>query len=284
MTPFSLNIKGKLLSFSKPLIMGIVNATPDSFYPHSRTLTKTDVAERVKKMVDQGVDIIDVGACSTRPNTTPCEYEEELRRLRKILETVIKHKGTALVSIDTFRADIARVAVNDYGADIINDVSGGEIDEQMFTTVASLKVPYILTHPGNHFTDVKSEKENQNGIDITASVAKYLSIKCAELSLLGVADIIVDPGIGFGKSTEDNFRLISQLDVIAGLVNMPVLIGLSRKSLITKTLNCTSDDALCATSALNALALERGTSILRVHDVAAASQVIEIWNHLSITK
>lgn len=260
-----MNIKGRLILLDHPRVMGILNLTPDSFYSDSRMGTSIDHAVKTTgDMLASGADIIDIGACSTRPGGKPCSEEEETKRLKQPLLTLRKHFPQAIISVDTFRSGIARMAVEECGADIINDVSGAEADPLMIETVAKLKVPYVITDPGDHSGDFLS------------GVFKFLGRKLRELELAGIADVIIDPGFGFGKSSQQNFGLLDSLDVLAATFNLPLLVGVSRKSMIYNTLGCSPREALNGTTALNTVALMKGASILRVHDVKEAVETIRL--------
>lgn len=274
MTPFSLNIGGRLIQFGRPAVMGIVNITPDSFFSGSRVNTEADISRRAADMVAAGADMLDLGAYSSRPGADDVSTEEELARLELGLKAVRSAVGNDIpVSVDTFRARVAEKAVCDLGADIINDISGGMLDDDMFATVAHLKVPYILMHMRG--TPATMQSMCHYGSDVTADVIKELSLRLYELEELGVADIIVDPGFGFAKTLEQNYALLAGLQRFS-LLGRPVLAGMSRKSMLTRLLGISADEALNATTAVNVLALERGAAILRVHDVAAAAQAVSI--------
>lgn len=261
----TINVGGRLLDLSSPLVMGILNATPDSFYAASRVQTERAIAERADAIVAQGGAIIDVGACSTRPGATAVSAADEMARLRTALAVVRRRQPDAVVSVDTFRPDVARMAVEEYGATIVNDVSegGNGTLPPMFEMVARLRVPYILT-------SVRP--------DLRTMLLAFAQ-EVALLKGLGVADIILDPGFGFGKTLEQNYLILDQLDRLHTL-GLPLLVGLSRKSMVTKTLGCSPDEALPATSALHAAALERGAAILRVHDVGEAVGVCRVMAQL----
>lgn len=271
-TPFSLNLRGALRTFERPAVMGIINATPDSFYASSRAAGVADIAARAARMAAEGADFIDVGACSTRPGSESPDAAEELRRLREAIPAVRAAASHVPVSVDTYRAEVARVAVTELGADIINDVSGGNLDPAMFETVAELGVPYVLSHmrgtPAdmNEFTDYE---------DVTRDVLSELGDRYQQLALMGVADVIIDPGFGFSKTLDQNYDLLRHLDLLH-LFHRPLLVGFSRKSMVTKLLGVSADEALNGTTVLNTIALHAGAAILRVHDVAAARQVVEI--------
>lgn len=270
-----MNIKGTLVEFGRPAVMGILNATPDSFYGPSRAQTP-DIASRARWLADEGADIIDIGGCSTRPGGSIASRDEELERLETAVKTVRHELPEAIISVDTFRADVARIAVEDWGADIINDISGGNIDPDMFDTVAQLKVPYVLCHSRGGISDMMEYTDYES---VTRDVLSELGDHLQQLALLGVADVIIDPGFGFSKTAEQNYELLANLHLFE-MFHRPVLVGVSRKSMLTGPLGIASDDALCATTAANAFALDRGASILRVHDPRPARQAIEIFTKL----
>ncbi|MEZ3558566.1 MAG: dihydropteroate synthase [Duncaniella sp.] len=272
--PFSLNIRGKLHTFDRPLVMGIVNVTPDSFFADSRTYDDNAIKARVRKMLDEGADIIDIGAYSSRPGADEVSVEEETMRIAKGMMIIRRIAPDTIISVDTFRADVARVAVESYGADIINDISGGDLDDKMWSTAAQLHAPYILMHMRGTPATMQSMTDYKN---VTADVVNDLSAKLRKLRLAGVADVIIDPGFGFGKTIEQNFDLMRNLDIIAGTLDAPLLVGISRKSMITKSLNISPADALAGTIALNTIALMRGASIIRVHDVAEAVATLRMY-------
>ena len=267
--PYTLNVKGHLLTLDYPRVMGILNVTPDSFFAGSRTQTEQAIAQRVRQIVAEGGTIIDIGACSTRPHSQPVSEQEEMDRLRMALPIVtaeLSHLSPLTsplsLSVDTFRPDVARMAVEEFGADIINDVSEG--CPTMFRMAARLAKPYILT----------SVQPDLRSTLLTCAD------KVQQLRDLGQNDIIIDPGFGFGKTLEQNFALMSELEKLH-VLDLPLLVGISRKSMIYKTLDCTPDEALNGTITLNTIALMKGASILRVHDVKAAADCIAITSHLS---
>ncbi len=277
MKQFSLNIKGERLSVDRPLVMGILNVTPDSFYAGSRTPANDVEALRLRaeRIAAEGADLFDIGGYSTRPGAEEVLEAEELRRI----EAGIKAARTAApeipISVDTFRASVAREAVAGLGADIVNDVSGGMLDASMFDTVADLRCPYILMHMRGTPADMLSLTDYPPGV--AAGVVAELSGKLRELALRGVADVIVDPGFGFAKTAEQNYELMAALPEVGRLLDRPMLVGVSRKSMIYRPLGITPAEALPGTTALNVLALEGGASILRVHDVAEAVQAVKVW-------
>lgn len=261
--PYTLNIAGKLLSLDKPLVMGILNATTESFYESSRTSSPEAIAQRALSMLHEGATIIDVGGCSTKPGLAPVSKDEEMRRLSVALGAIREACPSAILSVDTFRASVAQRCIQEYGVQMINDVSGGAADNQMFETVADLQVPYVLTsHEGSPF-------------DMIYSFASRIN----HLHLMGVNDIIIDPGFGFGKTLDDNYRIMTHLEELE-LLHCPLLVGVSRKSMIYNLLGCTPNEALNGSSILHTIALTKGAHILRVHDVKAAVEAIAIVEKL----
>ena len=271
----TLNISGHLVDLTTPQVMGIINVTPDSFYAGSRTPMTSDCLIRAEEMVAQGATILDVGACSTRPGSTPVSADEELRRLDAALKALIPLRDShpaLLVSVDTFRADVARRCVCDYGVHIINDISAGQLDDAMFATVADLHTPYVLTH----FPHPSSLTPHPSS-SFLPSVARFFAERLAQLYALGVADVILDPGFGFGKTLEENYALLHHLgELIRLFPNSPFLIALSRKSMIYRLLDITPDEALNGTTVLHTLALQAGAHLLRVHDVRPAIEAIRL--------
>ena len=269
--PFTLNIKGSIRLIERPQIMGIVNATPDSFFPGSRTLSRESIIERTRAMIDQGADMIDIGAYSSRPGAADVSETEELRRLETALDAIRSVNTDIPVSVDTFRANVARTAISSLGADIVNDISGGSLDADMLETVASLKCPYILMHMRGTPATMQTLTDYD---DVTADVIKEISIILSRLETLGVSDIIVDPGFGFAKTVEQNYELMRNLEIMENLLGLPLLVGISRKSMLTRPLGIKPDEALNATTVMNVIALSKGASILRVHDVKEARQAL----------
>ena len=262
MKPYTLNVHGRLLDLSRPLVMGILNSTPDSFFAASRAQTEKAVADRVHAILAEGGKMIDVGACSTRPGGVFVDEMEEKRRLRQALAVIRRECPDAVVSIDTFRPDVARMAVDEYGADIINDVSEGASGE-MFKTVAALRVPYILMSVQSNLHDM----------------LLGFSREVQQLRDLGQKDIILDPGFGFGKTLEQNYQVLSGMDRLLAL-GLPVLAGVSRKRMIHQLLEVSVEDSLNGTTAVHVIALLKGASILRVHDVREAVQAVKIVESL----
>ena len=270
--PFSLNLKGELIEVTRPQVMGILNVTPDSFYGDSRSFDADTISRRIDEMVSEGVDIIDLGAYSSRPGADEVSPQEEMARLEMGMEILQKKSVTAPISVDTFRAEVAKYAVEALGADIINDISAGLLDEDMISTVAQLKVPYIAMHMRGNPSTMSQLTEYNN---VTAEVMRELSKRINRLTLAGVNDIIIDPGFGFAKTTEQNFELLRNIELLHEL-GYPLLVGVSRKSMIYKSLNITATEALNGTTVVNTLALQAGAAILRVHDVKAAHQAIKL--------
>ena len=275
---YSLNCSGKLLSLETPKVMGILNATPDSFYAGSRKQTELELAERAQQIISEGGAIIDVGAYSTRPGAADVSAEEEWERLANSLQVVSREAPEAILSVDTFRAEIARRCVETFGVSIINDISGGDADAQMFDTVAELRVPYVLMHCQGTPQTMQQAPTYKN---VTAEVITDLSRKVRLLRQRGIRDVIIDPGFGFGKTLEHNYTLLRQLEDFR-IFDLPLLIGISRKSMITKSLDITADEALNGTTALNAFALMKGAHLLRVHDVKAAVEVVKLFERVKI--
>lgn len=273
MKPFTLNIRGNLLRVERPMIMGIINVTPDSFWEGSRAADPDSIAGRAAAMIADGADIIDLGACSTRPGAETCDAATEEARIAVGVEAVRSVSADIPLSVDTFRASVARSAV-ERGADIVNDISGGDLDPEMMPTVASLHVPYIMMHMRGTPATMQSMCDYPEGV-VTEVVAD-LSRKIERFRLAGVADIIADPGLGFAKTVGQNYELLRSTAEIGELLGTPVLIGLSRKSMLTRPLGITAAEALEATTAANTLALVNGAAILRVHDVKAAAEAREI--------
>jgi dihydropteroate synthase len=265
----TINVNGRLLSLDGPVVMGILNVTPDSFYSGSRVAGDAIVG-RAREMMAAGAAIIDIGACSTRPGAGFVSQDEELRRLHSALELLDKELPGAVVSVDTFRGKVALECVREHNVAIVNDVSGFEWDRAMFGAVAALRVPYVLTHSATEPGGLVEYDE------FVPDVIRHLAKKIWQLRQEGVADIIVDPGFGFGKSLEQNYELFAAMENFS-LLEAPLLVGVSRKSMVTRLLGVGAGDALPGTVALNMAALERGARILRVHDVPEAVQVIDIW-------
>lgn len=268
----TLNLRGKLYSLCEPKIMGILNVTPDSFYAESRTSDEEHIAARVQQLMDDGADMIDIGGYSSRPGADDVSPEEEMNRLRRGLRVVRRLYPEVPISVDTFRADVARMCVEEEGADIINDISGGMMDRQMFRTVARLGVPYILMHMQGTPDTMQQAPHYDN---LRREVMLYFAERIDRLCQMGAKDIIVDPGFGFGKTLEHNYELFHHLDDF-NLFNLPLLVGISRKSMIYKLLGGTPQTSLNGTIVLNTIALMKGAHILRVHDVKEAVEAKRI--------
>lgn len=272
----SLNVNGRLLELSTPQIMGILNVTPDSFYAGSRMQTEADIATRARQILDEGATIIDIGAYSSRPNAEHISSEEEMKRLRTALEILNRNHPEAIISVDTFRADIAERCVNDYGVAIINDIAAGEMDDRMFKTVARLGVPYIMMHMQGTPQNMQKEPHYDN---LLKEVFMYFAKKVQQLRDLGAKDIILDPGFGFGKTLDDNYKLMAHLEEFS-IFELPLLVGVSRKSMIYRLFDTSPQEALNGTTILNTVALMKGADILRVHDVREAVEAVKIVQKL----
>ena len=259
---YSLNVHGRLMSLSEPQVMGIINVTPDSFYAASRRQTAEEIAVRCNQMISERASILDIGACSTRPGSTEVSEAEEMERLRMGLDIVRRELPYSVVSVDTFRPDVARMAVEEFGADIINDVSEGS--PEMFRMVARLGVPYVLTSQRAELREVLLQ----------------LAEGVQQLRNYGAKDIIIDPGFGFGKTLEQNYQLMDCLEKLQ-VMELPILVGVSRKSMIYKKFGCMPNEALNGTTVLNTIALMKGASILRVHDVREAVECVKIVSQLN---
>ena len=270
--PYTININGKLLDLSEPQVMGILNITPDSFYAESRKEDEEAIEKRTRQIVEEGASIIDIGAYSSRPGADDVSPAEEMERLRKGLSVVRRLYPEAVVSVDTFRANVAKMCVEEFGVGIINDIAGGEMDKDMFKTVAELGVPYIMMHMKGTPKDMQTAPHYDN---MMQEIIGYFARKVQQLRDMGAKDIILDPGFGFGKTIDDNYELMAHLADLR-IFELPILVGVSRKSMIYKLFGTTPQEALNGTSVLGTLALERGASILRVHDVRECAEVVEI--------
>jgi len=272
-----INCNGNLLDFNEPKVMGILNITPDSFYDGGAYSNIEKIEKRIEQMISEGASIIDIGAYSSRPDAKQITEKEELKRLLPCLELVSKKFTNIIFSVDTFRSEIAKIAVNDFGVSIINDISAGSLDKKMFETIADLSVPYIMMH-------MKGNPQNmqQNPVydDLISEIFNYFSEKIEILKKLSVKDIVIDPGFGFGKTIEHNYKLLSELENFA-IFELPILVGISRKSMIYKYLGINQKQALNGTTVLNTIALQKGANILRVHDVKEAIETIKL---ISITR
>lgn len=272
LVPHTLNINGRLLTLSEPQVMGILNVTPDSFYAASRQQGERAIAQRIEQICTEGGTMIDVGAYSSRPGADEVPVEEEMERLRSGLAIVRRLCPDAVVSVDTFRADVARMCVEEYGVGIVNDISGGTMDSHMFETVASLGVPYILMHMQGTPQTMQLMPSYD---DLMQNILCYFAERIQHLQALGVKDIILDPGFGFGKTLAHNYELMNHLEEF-NRMELPLLVGVSRKSMIYKLLDVTPDEALNGTTALHVIALLKGAHILRVHDVRACVEAVRI--------
>ncbi len=270
-----LQIKGQLLSLTSPLIMGVINYTDDSFYQGSRFPERHQVLHRIEELLSEGADIIDIGTVSTRPGAATMDESLEIKLVEEIVSLIIKSFPHILLSVDTWRASVARVAVSE-GASMINDISGGTFDDNMAETIAQLNVPYCLMHTSD-FPQFMQEKTTYE--HILSDIFYFFGKQIEKFNNAGVKDIIIDPGFGFGKTIEDNYFLLKNLLFFKEL-KCPILVGLSRKSMIYKLLETTPDKALNGTSALNMIALQNGANILRVHDVAAAKEVLKLYQQI----
>ena len=275
----TINCGGRLLDLRVSRVMGILNVSPDSFYDGGRYIVESAILRQVEKMLVDGADIIDVGGMSSRPGATIISEKEEMGRVLPTIKAILKRFPACILSVDTIRSDVARSAVGE-GVGMINDISAGELDERMFSTVAELSVPYVLMHIRGI---PKTMQDDPAYKDVTLEILDYLIAKVGRLRELGVKDIVIDPGFGFGKTVGHNFELLGSLDVL-GILGLPVLVGLSRKSMIHKTLGVTAGEALNGTTALHVVALERGAKILRVHDVKEAKEVIRLFEQLEATR
>ena len=267
-----INVNGSLLDLSGPCVMGILNITPDFFYTGSRMQTEAEIAARAQQILDEGAGIIDIGAYSSRPNAENVSPREEMERLRMGLEILRKTHPGAVISVDTFRADVARMCVEEYGVAIINDIAAGEMDGDMFRTVVELNVPYIMMHMQGTPQNMQQHPHYDN---LLKEVFLYFAQKVQQLRDLGMKDIILDPGFGFGKTVEHNYELLAHLEEFR-VFELPLLVGISRKSMIYRLLGNTPQDALNGTTVLDTICLLKGADILRVHDVREAVETVKI--------
>ena len=272
MSPIYINVKGRLLDLATPQVMGILNVTPDSFYSGSRMQTEEEIAARARQILDEGASIIDIGAYSSRPNAEHISAEEEMRRLRTGLEILNRNHPEAIISVDTFRAEVAERCVKEYGVAIINDIAAGEMDDRMFATVAELGVPYIMMHMQGTPQNMQKHPHYDN---LLKEIFLYFAQKVQQLRDLGMKDIILDPGFGFGKTVEHNYELLAHLEEFR-VFELPLLVGVSRKSMIYRLLGGTPQGALNGTTVLDTICLLKGADILRVHDVREAVETVKI--------
>jgi len=273
---FQLNLSGNLFSLETPQVMGIINITPDSFFADSRKQSELGILQRSEEIVAQGGTIIDVGAYSSRPGADDVSASEEMKRLRFALKIIKQQHPNIPISVDTFRADVAKMCVEEYGVDIINDIAAGELDDKMFRTVTDLKVPYIMMHMKG--TPQNMQQKIQYG-HFEQEVMAYFQQKIDRLLGMGLNDLILDPGFGFSKTLEQNYQMMNWLDDLK-IFQLPVLVGISRKSMIYKFLGCTAEKALNGTSVLHTIAIQKGANILRVHDVKEAVETVKLMEML----
>lgn len=269
-----LKLKGELYDLRTPVVMGVINITPDSFFAFSRYKSDRTLLQQVETFLSDGASIIDVGGYSTRPQAAPVSVDEEIKRISEALEIICKKFPEAVLSVDTFRSPVARMAVQEYGVAMINDIGGGTLDQLMFETIADLQVAYVLMHTRGNPQHMQEQTQYE---DVVADVLQFLAKRVAQLRLLGVHDVVIDPGFGFAKTLEQNYEMMSKLSIFRQ-INAPLLVGISRKSMIYKLLGVDPEEALNGTTALNMLALMGGASILRVHDVKEAVEAIRIFN------
>lgn len=276
----TINCGGKLIDISRPTVMGIVNATPDSFYDGSRCHTEAEIISRVAQHLEEGATFIDLGAYSTRPGCIDITPEEETQRIGAAMKAIRREFPDAIVSIDTFRSQVADYAANEYGAQIINDISGGMLDPKMLETVSRNHSAYILMHMVGTPQDMQQHCQYNNMMD---DITKFFATQVEKLKLLGGCDVILDPGFGFSKNLDQNYELMSRMDELATF-NLPILVGISRKSMIYKLLGGTPQESINGTTVLNTIALSKGASILRVHDVKPAIETIKICEKAGLLK
>lgn len=272
----TINLKGQLYSWDKPMVMGILNITPDSFFDGGQYQVQADILNRCVQIMDEGAQIIDIGAYSSRPGAHDVDKEEEMKRLGQALGWIRKEFPDAIISVDTFRSYVAERVVKEFEVDVINDIAAGELDEEMFATVAHLKVPYIIMHMKGTPQNMQVNPQYNNLIQ---EVSSYFANKVEQLTFLGVKDIIIDPGFGFAKTIDHNYYLLRELKQLK-LFDLPILVGISRKSMIYNLLDSDSGAALNGTTALNTIALLNGANILRVHDVKEAVECIKLVHQL----
>jgi dihydropteroate synthase len=270
--PHYINVRGRLISLDTPKVMGVINITPDSFYSGSRFHDDSSLLEAAAGMLNDGADFIDVGGYSSRPGAADISAEEEKGRVLRAVRLISREFPQAVISVDTFRTEVAREAICDCGAHMINDISGGEADQHMFRLVSELKVPYIMMHMQGTPSTMQSTPVYD---DVVADILTWFGKKIVQLNSLGVADIIIDPGFGFGKTAANNFDMLNRLGDFS-VAGLPVLVGLSRKSMVWRTLGLTPDNALNGTTVLHTIALMNGADILRVHDVKEAKEAVKL--------
>jgi dihydropteroate synthase len=270
------NIKGELMDFASPKVMGILNITPDSFFDGSRKQTEKEIAERVIQIVKEGAEIIDIGGYSSRPSAVYVDEAEEIRRLEYGLKILFREVPKAIVSVDTFRAEVARRSVEDFGVAIINDIAAGGLDEKMFETIARLQVPYIIMHLRGNPQTMMQYTQYEN---LMQEILLYFAGKVNQLHQMGVNDIWVDPGFGFSKTTAQNYEVLEKLEEFR-IFELPILVGFSRKTMIREVIGTSPHESLNGTTALNMFSLTQGAHILRVHDVKEAVQTVKLYNKI----
>ncbi|MBI1226808.1 MAG: dihydropteroate synthase [Bacteroidetes bacterium] len=275
----TINCRGKLLDLSSPIVMGILNITPNSFFDGGRYTNEVEVLQQVERMITEGATIIDIGGMSSKPGSSLISEDEELRRIMPAIEAILCQFPETTISVDTFRAKIASEAVV-AGAGLVNDIYAGRFDEKMFETVAKLGVPYIMMHMQG---DPKTMQKSPVYEDVTKEILHFFIEKLGQLRALGVKDVILDPGFGFGKTVEHNYHLLNNLHIFR-MTELPILAGISRKSMICRVLDVPPAAALNGTTALHMVALQQGARILRVHDVREAMEVIQLWKQLELAK
>lgn len=275
-TAMLINTAGRMLDLARPRVMGIINVTDDSFYRGSRYTGESEIIEAAGRMLEEGADILDIGGCSTRPGAQEVPEELEKERVCRAAELILGRYPETVISVDTYRSAVAEAAVTGSGAAIINDISGGEMDEGMFPLVIRLNVPYIMMHMQG---TPQTMQQNPHYDDVVADILLWFGRRISQLQEAGVKDIIIDPGFGFGKNAEHNFEILRRLAEFR-ITGLPLLAGLSRKSMVWKTLNVTPDEALTGTTALNMAALINGASVLRVHDVREAREVVTLFEKI----
>ncbi|EKT3964027.1 dihydropteroate synthase [Flavobacterium psychrophilum] len=271
----TINCKGQLIDLSTPKVMGILNVTPDSFYDGGRFVSEKNVLIQVENMLQDGANFIDIGGQSSKPKAAIVSIDEELKRVVSIVDLILKKFPETMISIDTFNSKVAQIAVEN-GAAIINDISAGNLDDNMFETIAKLQVPYIMMHMRG---TPQTMQEMTNYDDLVKDILFYFSEKVAKARSFGINDLIIDPGFGFAKTLEQNFELLNKLELFE-MLELPILVGVSRKSMIYKTLETTPENALNGTSVLNTISLTKGGNILRVHDVKEAVECVKLYNQL----
>lgn len=272
----TINCKGKLLNLDSPIVMGILNVTPDSFFDGGNYVDSENILNKASQMIEEGATLLDIGGYSSKPGAKEVSLEEELTRVIPAIELIIKEFPEVLISVDTFRSEVARQAI-ETGACMINDISAGEMDSKMYKTVRELQVPYCIMHMQG---TPQTMQKNPTYENVVIEVFRSLSQKVEKLKKMGVNDILIDPGFGFGKKVEHNYELLQNLEHFK-LINLPILVGVSRKSMIYKTLNSSPQKALNGTTALNSFALQNGANVLRVHDVKEAMEVVSLFNKLN---